>query len=99
MHGDLAAALAAVESGGHRRLAQTLGVEFALQDPDEAIAWLEVARLHLVAFAGTRTVNDYLPEHVKTEENRDAILALELALCERDPYRRVAPFLQLIGRR
>ena len=98
MRRDLAAALAAAERGSHRRVGDTLGVEFRLDDPETAAGWLEAAGLTIETVAGTRVVNDLLPDELKTEANRDAILALELALCERDPYSRIAPYLHLLGR-
>lgn len=99
MRRDLDAAVAAAESGVRSRVGNTLGVEYAVHDPDQATTWLTAAGLEVAAFAGTRIVNDYLADELKTDANYDAILRLELALCERDPYRRVAPFLQLLGRR
>jgi hypothetical protein len=47
-------------------------------------------------------VNHYLGAHDEakdTDAGYEAIKRLELALCEREPYRRVAPFLHLLGRR
>lgn len=58
----------------------------------------ERAGLRVVAFAGTRIVNDYLAEHLKTEETQDTSSSWSWPSASATPYRRVAPFLQLIGR-
>ena len=99
---DLDAALAAASSNARSRDARSLEVESRLDDLDEAAGWLAAAGLEPEAVAGLMLVNHYLgaaDETKRSDEGYDAILRLELALCERDPYRQVAPFLQLLGRR
>lgn len=99
---DLDAALAAAEHDDPSRMAETLGVESRLESLDDAAGWLEASGLQLQAAAGQLLVNHYLGATDKTKntsEGYDAIFRLELALCERDPYRQVAPFLHLIARR
>ncbi len=100
IRGDLAAALTAVESDARSRVGETLGAEFGLSDLDETRGWLETVELHVEAAAGIRVANDYLPEELKEGAGAyEAILRLELALRELDPYRQIAPFLHLLGRR
>ena len=99
---DLDAALAQVQHDEPRRIGGALGVECRLDTLDEAMGWLEASGLRIEAVAGQLLINHYLgaaDETKTTPEGYDAILRLELALSERDPYRQVAPFLHLIGRR
>jgi S-adenosylmethionine-dependent methyltransferase len=101
MKRDLGAALAAAEADRGSRQGETLGVPMGMSDLDETAGWLEAAGLEVVAAAGFRFVNDYLggDDPLKnTPDGYAAIRDLELALCEREPYRRIGPFLQLLGR-
>jgi S-adenosylmethionine-dependent methyltransferase len=99
---DLAGALDAAERPGATRVGPTLGEELRLDTLAEAAAWLAGAGLEPVAAAGLLLVNHYLGAGDATNTTADgyaAIRALELALCERDPYRRLAPFLHVLARR
>jgi S-adenosylmethionine-dependent methyltransferase len=99
---DLPAATAAAERSDPTRVGPTLGEEFRLDTLDEATAWLRDAGLEPVAAAGLLLVNHYLGAGDATNataDGYDAIRALELALCEREPYVRVAPFLHVLARR
>jgi S-adenosylmethionine-dependent methyltransferase len=96
MRHDLTGALAAVETGGHVRVAETFGTELGLTDFGELARWLETAGLRVEAMMGIRVVNDYLfgADDLKAStEGYGKLLQLELALCERDPYRQIASML------
>lgn len=97
---DLAAALHAAQHGEPMRQSGTLDVESVLHDVDEAIGWLDAAGLEHVATAGHLLINHYLGAADRLNRTADgytAIRDLELALAERDPYRRIAPFFQLVA--
>lgn len=99
---DLDAALAAAEQEDATRIGGALGVECRLDSLEEAVGWLEAASLRLRAVVGQLLINHYLGAEDETKtrpDGYDAILRLELALCERDPFRQLAPFLHLIGSR
>jgi S-adenosylmethionine-dependent methyltransferase len=99
---DLEAGLAAAENEEPKRRGQTLGIDSRQEELEDATGWLTTAGLEPVAAAGLLLVNHFLGAHDETNrtaEGYEAVRRLELALCERDPYRQVAPLLQLIGRR
>jgi S-adenosylmethionine-dependent methyltransferase len=99
---DLDAALTAAESCDRARVSGSLMTESRLDDLDEASDWLAAAGLELTTVAGLMLVNHYLGADDglnRTADGYDAIRRLELALCEREPYLRVAPFLMLLARR
>jgi S-adenosylmethionine-dependent methyltransferase len=105
MQHDLAGALAAASSSGltrASRMTELSGAELTLTDFEELGAWLSAAQLSVEALLGIRVVNDYLSGADDLKASSDgyaALLALELALCDRDPYRQIGSMLHVIGRR
>ena len=68
---------------------------------DEAVADVERAGLDVVAVYGNRVANDLIADNaVKSEPGFFAdLLALELALCDREPFNRVGFAWQLLAER
>jgi 2-polyprenyl-3-methyl-5-hydroxy-6-metoxy-1,4-benzoquinol methylase len=105
MDHDLDRALVAAESDRltrASRMTEISGAELTLTDFQEIGSWFEGAGLHVEVMLGIRVVNDYLfgADQLKASSDGYAkLLALELALCDREPYRQIASMLHVIGRR
>ena len=68
---------------------------------EEATDGLEQAGMRIVGLFGGRIANDLLTDdELKQDQGYyDDLLALELALCDQDPYRRIGAFYQLVATR
>jgi hypothetical protein len=105
MHHDLEGALAAASTcrtSRASRMTELSGAELVLTDFEAIRSWLAAANLSVEAMLGIRVVNDYLhgADDLKaSSEGYADLLALELALCDRDPYRQIGSMLHVIGRR
>ncbi|MBA2465423.1 MAG: hypothetical protein H0V42_10675 [Nocardioidaceae bacterium] len=68
---------------------------------EEATDGLERAGMRIVGLFGGRIANDLLTDdELKQDQGYyDDLLALELALCDQDPYRRIGAFYQILATR
>ena len=96
--GDPAVALASLDDTVSR--SDTFDHEVARIDVDAAHSALVGAGCELVHHFGIRCVTDLVTDDARKDDPDyfAALEALELALCDREPYLRTARFWQLVGR-
>ncbi len=100
MRHDLDAAKDSLENGGFRRFGEACGKELALNDFAEVDDWFANAGIRVAVRRGIRVVNDYLvgADDLKlSPDGYASLFALERELSEREPYRRIAAMLHVIG--
>lgn len=96
---DFQGALDHLDCETHRNL--LFDVEIRLSDLPTLLAFLGNAALTPVDYRGVRCVNDYIREdEVKfSAEGFERLLALELAMGRRSPYRDIARLWQILARK
>ena len=89
---DFAAALAQLERPTHHSPAFNLDLQ--LHDAETVEAWLRAAGLEVMARYGVRVVNDLITDNTVKYDPRGfaELLKLEMALCDRSPYRDIAVY-------
>jgi S-adenosylmethionine-dependent methyltransferase len=58
--------------------------------------WLSMSGLTVESKAGIRVFHDYLPETLRSDEHLDELLALEIALRDREPFASLGALIHLI---
>ncbi|NIV33472.1 MAG: SAM-dependent methyltransferase, partial [Anaerolineae bacterium] len=67
---------------------------------EEVSAWLSPLGLTITATCGVRAFADQVPEERLAEPGfLDALLRLELAAAQLDPYRRIARYIHILARK
>jgi hypothetical protein len=67
--------------------------------PGEVRGWLGDAGLRVLRQGGIRTVNDYLPNALKNDDNYLDLLALEQELSEQAPYNEIGSLVHVLAQR
>ena len=94
--GDLKGALRAARGEGTKK-SEVCQDTLATQTPQQVRQWLTDAGLRVVRQGGIRTVNDYLPDALKTDERYPDLLALEKALSEHAPYHEIGALIHILA--
>lgn len=96
---DFAAALAQLEHPAH--YSAIFDLHLQLHDAETLQVWMRAAGLEVVARYGVRVVNDLITDNaVKYDPCGFAdLLELEMALCDRSPYRDIAAHSHFVARR
>jgi S-adenosylmethionine-dependent methyltransferase len=95
---DFAAARAALDDPVV--VADTFGLAAQAATPDSALGLLTANGLEILGFYGLRVFADYLPVDIRNDPTQaEALLQLERAVCDRDPYRAMGRYLHVVGRK
>jgi len=95
---DFEAALAQLERP--TRYSGAFDLDLELHDIETMTAWIQTAGLKVIACYGVRTVNDLITDNAIKYDPPSfaALLELEMALCNKSPYRDIAAYSHLLAR-
>jgi S-adenosylmethionine-dependent methyltransferase len=94
--GDLKAALRAAR-GERTKESEACQDTLATHTPQQVRRWLSGAGLRMIRQGAIRTVNDYVPNALKTDEHYPDLLALEKALSENAPYNEIGALTHILA--